>query len=118
MSQGDTALVAAGVALVVGLATGAVSIFVARIQAKHAVELKREELRTEYMAEAAIHRLLKNPRWSSRTFGTIQRWIGDGFDEKELRRLLVRAGAVCIPDRTGRDRELWGLVDRNEDVLG
>ncbi|MCX4233836.1 hypothetical protein ACH4Y0_08680 [Streptomyces sp. NPDC020707] len=118
MSDGKVALIAAGVSLVVGVLTVVASISIARLQAKQAVELKREDLRTEYMAEAAIRRLLMHTDFKKRTFGVIKKRLGDGFDDTELRKLLVRAGAVRLPDPRGEDRELWGLVERNTNELG
>ncbi|MFD4760889.1 hypothetical protein ACFWOJ_18945 [Streptomyces sp. NPDC058439] len=128
MSDGGTALVSAGVSLFIGVVTVAASLFVARQQAKQAVEvarqqakqaveLKREDLRTEYMAEAAIRRLLIHPEWEKRSFGAIRQRLGDGFTDTELRKLLVRAGAVRLPDKDKKDLELWGLAERNEDEL-
>lgn len=65
------------------------------------------------MAESAIVRLLKHPRWAKRSFKQISARLG-GFEDNELRRLLVRAGAV----RFSKDGvEYWGLVERNRDLL-
>jgi len=82
---------------------------------RHALELQEErlrvELRTEYMAEAAIAQML----WKAeplRSFARIKERIG-GFDDDELRRLLVRAGALRFTSNDGKP-ELWGLRDRNE----
>ena len=82
---------------------------------RHALELQEErlrvELRTEYMAEAAIAQML----WKAeplRSFARIKDRIG-GFDYDELRRLLVRAGALRFTSNDGKT-ELWGLRDRNE----
>jgi len=72
----------------------------------------REELRTEFMAETAIRELLLRKQWTLRSFSAIQKRIR-GFDDNELRRLLIRAGAVCF-DGKG-DQEMWGLRTRNED---
>ncbi|MFI1204138.1 hypothetical protein ACH4VR_32670 [Streptomyces sp. NPDC020883] len=113
----NAVVVSAMVSLVVGLATGTASIIVARTQAKSQVNVKREELRTEYMAETAIRELLQRPRWTARSFQEIQETIGGGFDERELRRLLVRAGAVCGPAKRDKGREFWGLLVRNQDDL-
>jgi hypothetical protein len=81
---------------------------------KHEVELEtlrlREQLRTEYMAESAIHELLVRAE-PKRSFDRIRARVG-GFDEDELRRLLVRAGALRYEGRGGD--ELWGLRVRNE----
>ena len=74
----------------------------------------RVELRTEFMAETAIRRLLMCPKWKKRSVEEIEKRLG-GFERNELGRLLVRAGAVRFkgPD----EKELWGLIERNEDDL-
>ena len=74
----------------------------------------RADLRTEFMAEEAVKELLKSPQWKMRSFDEIERKIG-GFRGDELRKLLVRAGAVRFTGEGGR--ELWGLRDRNKDSL-
>jgi hypothetical protein len=70
----------------------------------------RAELRTEFMAEQAARALLENERWSKRSFEEISRRLR-GFEEDDLRKILVRAGAVCFESSEGR--ELWGLISRN-----
>ena len=74
----------------------------------------REGLRTQFMAEQVARRLLQEHRWPLRSFKILQHHLG-GFTEDELRRILVRTGAVRFQSRSGL--ELWGLVDRNEDRL-
>lgn len=85
------------------------------VQLRHELELQehrlRAELRTEYMAEAAIHQMLMTAD-EKRSFVRIRARVG-GFTDEELRRLLVRAGALRY-FRKEDDEELWGLRDRNE----
>jgi hypothetical protein len=71
-------------------------------------------MRTEFMAEEAVKQLLSSPQWKMRSFDEIERKIG-GFEENELRKLLVRAGAVRF--RGEGDRELWGLREKNKASL-
>lgn len=71
----------------------------------------RSELRTEFMAEAAIQSLLETQQWKKRSFAEIKKRIG-GFDDNELRKLLVRSGAVRFEASDGN--ELWGLISRNK----
>lgn len=76
----------------------------------------RTDLRTEFMAETAVRRLLQSRKWRRRYFDTIKKTVG-GFTDDELRRILVRAGAVRF--RTPEEgREVWGLIERNKSVLG
>ncbi len=75
----------------------------------------RTELRTEFMGEEAVRRLLDNEDWTLRSFDEIRRRVR-GFDDGELRKLLVRAGAVAF-DRAEDGAEMWGLRERNRDRL-
>jgi len=71
----------------------------------------RADLRTEFMAEEAVKRLLNSPKWEKRSFDEIKKRLG-GFEDDELRKILVRAGAVRFTGEN--DHELWGLLNRNE----
>lgn len=101
------ALVAAAVSLVVSVVGAAVTF-------KAQEARLRTELRTEFMAEAVIRRLLSSEHWSKRSFTAITKRLG-GFTDEELRRMLVRAGALRFEDADGE--ELWGLLERNLDDL-
>lgn len=75
----------------------------------------KAELRTEFMAEQAVKSLLENPKWQKRNFSEIKKRLG-GFDKDELRKILVRAGAVRFQQKE-TDDELWGLISRNQSDL-
>lgn len=74
----------------------------------------KTELRTEFMAEEATKALLQNEKWQKRSFEEIEKRLG-GFSDDELRKILVRAGAVRFEGSEGE--ELWGLISRNKDAL-
>lgn len=74
----------------------------------------KTELRTEFMAEEAARTLLQNERWKKRSFEEIKMRLG-GFSDDELRKILVRAGAVRFEGT--ESKELWGLISRNKDAL-
>ncbi len=74
----------------------------------------KSELRTEFMAEMVAKTLLEDEKWKKRSFSEIQKRLG-GFEENELRRILVRAGAVRFVADDGR--ELWGLLSRNRNSI-
>jgi hypothetical protein len=78
-------------------------------------ERLRAELRTEFMAEEAIRLLLEHPQWKLRSFDEIKRRVR-GFEDDELRQLLVRSGAIAF-DYTRGGLEMWGLRERNRDQL-
>ena len=112
----ETVLTSAIVAVITAIAT---SLWRYHLQErKIEAELKqqeerlRTELRTEFMAEEAIRKLLLHETWEKRSFEEIKRRVG-GFEDEELRKLLVRAGAVRFYGK--EDIEFWGLIERNED---
>ena len=94
VSQGNAALIAAVIAAAVALVTSWTTF-------KIAERRLRAELRTEFAAEEAIKSLLINPEWALRSFDEISRRLR-GFDGDELRRLLVRAGAVSFDSASKR----------------
>jgi len=67
------------------------------------------EFATENSAETALHQFLALHRFPYRTFPMIRHHIG-GFRSNELRKLLVRAGAVRFMAADGT--ELWALRER------
>ena len=71
----------------------------------------RSEMRTEFMAEQAVRDLLEVEIWPKRSFEAIKSRVG-GFEDDELRKILVRAGAVRFKGK--ENKELWGLVSRNK----
>ena len=73
----------------------------------------KTELRTEFMAEQVARLLLENENWKKRSFDEIKRRLG-GFEDNELRKILVRSGAVKFD---APDKELWGLISRNIEDL-
>ena len=75
----------------------------------------RQELKTEFMAEDAAKQLLGEHKWPKRSFSEISKRLG-GFKEDELRKILVRAGAVRF-EKSGNNEELWGLISRNKDDI-
>src|SRR5690349_9570407 len=97
LSAGFTALVAAFV-----------SFFVAERRVAR-------EFKLQFKAEAVLRRLLKDKRWTLRTFNRLSYHVA-GFEDDELRKLLVQSGAVRFTD--GQGNEVWGLVERNKDLLG
>lgn len=99
----DTILTSILVALITSVATYAIQ------------ERKlKTELRTEFMAEQVAKKLLESPQWKMRSFDEIKKRLA-GFDDNELRKILVRSGAVRFEGEGGK--ELWGLISKNEGSL-
>jgi hypothetical protein len=73
----------------------------------------RREFALQDKAEAAAKDLLNSNQWEKRSFDAIKDRLG-GFEDNELRKILVAAGAVRFRSQDGK--ELWGLKSRNPDV--
>jgi hypothetical protein len=71
----------------------------------------RDQYRTQFMAEQVAMQLLQEPAFILRSFDQIKKRLG-GFDDNELKRILVRAGAIRFEGLNGK--ELWGLLSRPE----
>ena len=94
------------IAVVTSVLTTASGYLLARHRLMH-------ELRLEFRTEALLRKLLQHRKWELRSLDAIKHHVG-GFDDDELRRSLVRAGAV----RFYRDGiEMWGLLERTHQGL-
>ena len=67
------------------------------------------------VAERVAREMLQDTRWSLRSFETTEHHLSD-FTADELRKVLVRAGAIRFDSKTGVEQ--WGLLDRNRQRLG
>jgi predicted membrane-bound mannosyltransferase len=117
----DAAILAAGVSFLTAIVT---AYLTSRSQEKRL----RTQLKLEHSVEAAIIELLGNRGWEMRSFKTIKHHIR-GFEDDELRRFLVRAGAVAFqqqpsdrknddPHRDDPEKlERWGLLVKNRHNL-
>ena len=81
-------------------------------EARAAEARLRAEFATEASVETAIRQLLELSELRYRTFPMIRHHIG-GFEPNELRRLLVRSGAVRFMAADGT--EMWALRERVAD---
>ena len=109
------AVVAAGVFSLLGTALGAYAAYrVSRAQFSDQLALLREEYKSEFMAEEAARHYLSNANYTDRSFTHLENRLG-GYSGDELRRLLVRAGAVRIFRADGS--EWWRLLSRNDEAI-
>src|ERR1700735_632160 len=99
-------------ALTVSIVSGALGGYVSyRVQER---KLQRD-YQLQDSAERVVRLLLSDSSWRLRSFKVIRHHLG-GFEEYELRQILVRCGAIRFMSKSGL--ELWGLMERNEDRLG
>lgn len=94
--------------------SSAIAIVTAAVTSFLTVHQLRRQYLLEMRAETLARRLLSHKSWRFRTFQTLQYHIA-GFADDELRRILIRAGAVRFNDDKGT--EIWGLLERVSDVM-
>ncbi len=126
MEQGfDPKIVVAVIGGLSGVATAIVvaviGFYVQSRKLQQEFERDREGIRTEFMAEQVVRQLLEHKDHTKRKFKAIERRLG-GYDENkdDLRRLLIRAGAVRFvgkSDTGEKNVEYWGLLSRNPDAF-
>lgn len=117
------------ITILVSIATAAATALIAMLTttSKLQKEFKddyirdQDRLRTMFRAESVALKLLNNENWKMRSFSAIKKRLG-GFEDDELRQILVRAGAIRYEKNEAGDNsedknELWGLIDRNLDKL-
>jgi hypothetical protein len=88
---------------------GLISYFLQRQKNLHDLSLMREEHKTEFMAETTVKHYLSHKGYTDRSFETLKKAIG-GFEEDELRKILVRAGAIRVFREDGS--EWWRSLGR------
>ncbi|HEY3048972.1 MAG TPA: hypothetical protein VGJ72_16110 [Polaromonas sp.] len=88
---------------------GSTTYFLNRQLHKHQVALAREQHKTEFMAEETARHFLGHKGYTDRSFDVLQQHLG-GFSEDDLRKILVRAGAIRIFREDGS--EWWRLLSR------
>jgi len=96
------------------LVGGAISYVLQRQRFKQEIALLQETNKTEFIAETTAKHFLNHKSYTDRSFETLQKHLG-GFEDDELRKILVRAGAI----RTIRDdgSEWWRLLSRMDEFI-
>jgi hypothetical protein len=88
---------------------GLVTFAVNHQQFKHQIEVLHQQYKTEFMAEETARHFLNHKSFTDRSFDVLQKHLG-GFEEDELRKILVRAGAVRVYRED--ESEWWYLLSR------
>lgn len=96
------------------LVGGGITYFLNRQAHAHQLAALREEFRTEYMAETTARHFLSHKSYTDRSFETLSRNLG-GFSDDELRKILVRAGAIRVFRDDGS--EWWRLLSRMDEYI-
>src|SRR4051812_48878574 len=93
---------------------GGMSWLLNRQQFANQMQLAREQHRTEFMAEETARAFLSHKGFTDRSFETLQKHLG-GFEDNELRKILVRAGAMRVYRDDGS--EWWRLLSRMDEFI-
>lgn len=101
-------------ALLGAVVGGGISYFLNRQQFANQLHLAREQHRTEFMAEETARVFLSHKGFTDRSFETLRKHLG-GFEDDELRKILVRAGAMRVYRDDGS--EWWRLLSRMDEYI-
>lgn len=110
----DAALWSTFSALLGALVGGGISFLLNRQQFRHQLRLAQEQHKVEFMAEVTARHFLGHKNFTDRSFETLRGHLG-GFTDDELRKILVRAGAVRIVRDDGT--EWWRLLSRMDEFI-
>lgn len=96
------------------LATATIPAIIAGLIAYFGNRVELLKYRSESMAERTAKHYLMHKGYTDRKFLTIKKYLGGwDNDEDELRRILVKAGAVrTYRTVKGQQVEYWTLLDR------
>jgi len=101
-------------ALLGALVGGGISYLLNRQQLRNQLELVRQQHKAEFMAEDTARHFLSHRSFTDRSFETLRRHLG-GFEDDELRKILVRAGAIRVIREDGS--EWWRLLSRMDEFI-
>ena len=84
-----------------------------QLHAQQIASLKAQ-FKTDFMAEDTARHFLSHKSYTDRSFDVLKKHLG-GFPEDDLRKILVRAGAI----RTFREdgSEWWRLLSRMDEYI-
>jgi hypothetical protein len=101
-------------ALLGALVGGAISFVLNRQQFQNQLRVLQEQHKVEYMAEETARHFLSHKSFTDRSFDTLRDHLG-GFTDDELRKILVRAGAIRVYRDDGS--EWWRLLSRMDEFI-
>ncbi len=93
---------------------GTMSYLFQKRQFSHDLEKLKLEHKTDFMAEETVKHFLSHKSFTDRSFDVIKKHLG-GFEDDELRKILVRAGA--IRDFREDGSEWWRLLSRMDEYI-
>lgn len=109
----DVAVTAALFSLIGSLVGALVAFALQRSRIAADLAIAVESVKTEHMAEKTALHYLNHKGYTDRSFALLAKRLG-GFEENELRKILVRAGAVRYIREDGT--EWWRLLSRRAEA--
>ena len=101
-------------ALLGAVVGGGISFLLNRQQLANQLRMLQEQHKVEFMAETTARHFLSHKSFTDRSFETLRNHLG-GFGDDELRKILVRAGAIRVYREDGS--EWWRLLSRMEEFI-
>jgi hypothetical protein len=101
-------------ALLGAMVGGGISYLLNRQQLANQLRVQQEMHKVEYMAEETARHFLSHRSFTDRSFETLRQHLG-GFGDDELRKILVRAGAIRVYRDDGS--EWWRLLSRMDEYI-
>ena len=93
---------------------GGISFLLNRQQLANQLRALQEQNKAEFMAETTARHFLGHKGFTDRSFETLRTHLG-GFADDELRKILVRAGAIRVYREDGS--EWWRLLSRMDEYI-
>jgi hypothetical protein len=110
----DAALWSTFSALLGAIVGGGISFLLNRQQLANQLRVQQELHKVEFMAETTARHFLSHKSFTDRSFETLRNHLG-GFTDDELRKILVRAGAIRVYRDDGS--EWWRLLSRMDEFI-
>jgi hypothetical protein len=110
----DASLIAVLSGFLGTLVGGLITFAVNRQQLGHQLKILREQYKTEFAAEETAMHFLSHESYTDRSFEVLKKHLG-GFEDDELRKILVRSGAVRVFRDDGS--EWWYLLSRTDERI-
>ena len=98
------------------LAGGLISFSLQYVKFRHEIKKLNIAHKTDFMAESTAVHFLSHKSFTDRSFETLKQHLG-GFDDNELRKILVRAGAIRVFREGDEAEEWWRLLSRNKEYF-
>jgi len=108
----ETIIIAGTSALLGGLISFGLQI----LKFRQDIKALQTEFKTDFVAETTAIHFLSHKGYTDRSFETLRERLG-GFEDDELRKILVRAGAVRFYRDDQEPEEWWRLMSRMDEFI-